>query len=70
MAKTNTKKKKVSAKTNTKKKGSDFVLAVRDILLEKDFAFEEVNSFPFILFNDIKRILHFSSFPSILFNDI
>ena len=50
----------LSAKTNTqkKKKGSHLVLAMRDILLEKDFAFEEVNSFPFILFNDIKRILH------------
>ena len=43
---------------------------MRDILLEKDCAFEEINSFPFILFNDIKRILHLSSFPFILFNDI
>ena len=53
-----------------KKKGSDLVLVVRDILLEKYFAFQELNSFPFILFDDIKRILHFSSFSFILFNDI
>ena len=45
-------------------------MAVRDILLEKDFAFEDVNSFSFILFNDIKRILHVSSFRFILFNDL
>ena len=29
-------------------------MVVRDILLERDIAFEEVSSFPFILFNDIK----------------
>ena len=29
-------------------------MLVRDILLERDIAFEEVSSFPLILFNDIK----------------
>ena len=55
----------LSAKTNTKKR---FTFSFR-YFARKSF-FEEVNSFPFILLNDIKRILHFSSFPFILFNDI